>query len=109
VENYFRAADSGQADIVKSTFFQTVRFEGIRNGKLISTSGGDFANMSFKAELPSYANDVQRTIEWINGSAPGAAARVKIDIGPDRTYYDFFVLYKTAGECKIALKAFANP
>ncbi len=109
VEAYFRAADSGHADRVRSVFHPSGRVEGVRKGALVSQSAEDFANRNFKGEPPAYAATIQRKIEWLDLSGPGAVARVTIKIGPDNTYTDYFILFKAEGAWKVGLKAFANP
>jgi hypothetical protein len=109
VEAYFRAADSGRADNVRSVFLPGGRIEGVLGGEFVSWSADEFASRNFKGESPASAATVERTIEWLDVSGPGAVARVTIRIPTQSTYTDYFVLFKAKGEWKVGLKAFANP
>lgn len=108
VERYFQAADSGSADAVRKVFWPTGRVEGVGGGRLLSWSADEFATRNFRGQ-PSPAQDMTRTVEWLDVSGTGAVARVRVSIGVNATYWDYFVLHKQAGEWKIGLKAFANP
>lgn len=109
VEAYFRAADSGRADSVRNVFHPAGRVEGVQRGTFVSWSADEFATRNFKGEPPASAATIQRTIEWLDLSGPGAVARVTIKIGADNTYTDYFILFKVDGAWKVGLKAFANP
>ena len=108
VERYFQAADSGSADAVRSVFWPTGRVEGVGGGRFLSWTADEFATRNFRGQ-PNLRKDLTRTIEWLDVSGTGAVARVKVSIGADTTYWDYFVLHKLGGEWKIGLKAFANP
>jgi Putative lumazine-binding len=108
VEAYFRAADSGRADNVRSVFLPAGRIEGVQRGAFLSWSADEFATRNFKGKPPASAATIQRTIEWLDISGPGAVARVTAKLGTN-TYTDYFILFKAEGEWKIGLKAFANP
>jgi Putative lumazine-binding len=108
VERYFQAADSGRADAVRSAFWPNARVEGVGGGKFLSWSADEFATRNFRGQ-PRTGTDLARSIEWLDVSGTGAVARVKVTIGPQNTYWDYFVLHKLSGEWKIGLKAFANP
>lgn len=109
VERYFRAADSGDPQLVKDAFSPHGRVEGVLGGRMVSWTANEFADDNFRGKQPENAAAIKRTIEWLDVSGPGAVARVKIDIEPNRQYFDYFILFKTSGEWKIGLKAFANP
>ncbi len=109
VEAYFRAADSGLADNVRDVFLPTGRIEGVQSNAFVSWSADEFATRNFKGKPPASASIIQRTIEWLDLSGPGAVARVTIKIGADNTYTDYFILFKVDGAWKVGLKAFANP
>ena len=108
VENYFRAADSGDPEKVRNTFLPSGRFEGVGEGKLISMSAEEFAAKNFTGQPPGYVNNVNRTTEWVNVSGPVAIARVKVEIGA-AAYFDHFILYRVNGAWKIGVKASASP
>lgn len=108
VERYFDAADSGSPEGVRSAFWPTGRVEGVGGGRFLSWTADEFATRNFRGQ-PNTLKDMARTIEWMDISGTGAVARVKINIGADDTYWDYFVLHKLQGEWKIGLKAFANP
>jgi Putative lumazine-binding len=109
VERYFSAADSGNPDAVRATFWPTARVEGIVRGKLKSWTAHEFATQNFKGEPSGSTSDVKRTIEWIDVSGPGAVARVKVEIRPSQVYWDYFLMFQADGQWKIGVKAFANP
>ena len=109
VEAYFRAADSGEADRVRSTFLPNARVEGVLGGKFVSWTADNFATRNFRGQPPDYAATVQRSFEWLDVSGPAAIARVKVTIDPANVYFDYFSLFKVDGQWKIGLKAFANP
>jgi hypothetical protein len=108
VERYFNAADSGDPQAVRNTFWPDGRISGAINGQVVSWSAEDFANRNFKG-TPSNSTDVVRMIEWIDVSGAGAVARVKVTLPGDRQYRDYFTLIRSNGVWKIGLKAFANP
>lgn len=108
VERYFQAADSGSADAVRGVFWPGGRVEGVVGGRLLSWSADEFATRNFRGQ-PRAAQDVVRTIEWLDVSGTGAVARVEVTIAAQDTYWDYFLLHKQAGQWKIGLKAFANP
>jgi hypothetical protein len=108
VQRYFLAADSGNADAVRGAFWPSGRVEGVGNGRFLSWTADDFATRNFRGQ-PNTSRELTRTIEWLDISGTGAVARVKVSIGADTTYWDYFVLHKLGGEWKIGLKAFANP
>jgi hypothetical protein len=108
VERYFEAADSGSADAVRSAFWPSARVEGVGRGKFLSWSADEFATRNFRGQ-PRTGTDLVCSIEWLDVSGTGAVARVKVTLGSQSTYWDYFVLHKVSGEWKIGLKAFANP
>jgi hypothetical protein len=108
IEAYFRAADSANADSVRGVFLPAGRIEGVLGGAFVSWTAEDFAKRNFNGELPTNAAKIQRTIEWLDVSGPGAVARVTIKTGPNSIYTDYFILFKVDGEWKVGLKAFAN-
>lgn len=108
VERYFQAADSGRADNVRSVFWRTGRVEGVAGKSFLSWSADEFATRHFRGQ-PKAPSNLARTIEWLDVSGTGAVARVKITMGPETTYWDYFILHKMDGQWKIGLKAFANP
>lgn len=108
VSRYFEAADSGSADAVRSAFWPTGRVEGVGGGRFLSWTADDFATLHFRGQ-PNTRTDIARAVEWLDVSGTGAVARVKVSIGANSTYWDYFVLHKLGGEWKIGLKAFANP
>jgi hypothetical protein len=94
---------------VRSAFVSNGRVEGVSQGKLLSWSADEFASRNFRGQAPANVATIQRTVEWLDVSGPGATARVKVKIGASDTYWDYFTLFKVEGEWKIGLKAFANP
>ena len=108
VEAYFRAADSGNPDAVRKVFHDDGSIEGVLGGKFVSWSADEFANRNFKGEPPAFAATIQRKIDWLDLSGSGAIARVTVKIGPDKTYTDYFILFKLKGEWKVGRKVFAN-
>jgi Putative lumazine-binding len=93
---------------VRSAFWPNARVEGVRGGKFLSWSADEFATRNSRGQ-PRTGADLARSIEWLDVSGTGAVARVKVTIGPQNTYWDYFVLHKLSGQWKIGLKAFANP
>ncbi len=108
VERYFKAADSANADAVRSVFWPSGRVEGVGGGKFLSWSADEFATRNFRGQ-PNTNQEINRTIEWLDVSGTGAVARVKVQIDKTKTYWDYFILHKINGDWKIGLKAFANP
>ncbi|OYQ37875.1 hypothetical protein CHU93_00300 [Sandarakinorhabdus cyanobacteriorum] len=109
VERYFQAADSGSAEAVRNAFLPNGRVEGVLGGKIVSWTAAEFAERNFRGSPPANVEAIRRTIEWLDVSGPGAVARVRVNIGANAVYWDYFILFNVSGEWKIGLKAFANP
>lgn len=106
LESYLKGHATGDGAYMRKAFLPTAHIEGIRDGKFVSWTVGEYA-AGFKGTPAADEAQRKRSIDEVDVSGNAAMARVTLDY-PTGTFTDYFVLLKVDGEWKIANKVWTR-